>query len=92
MKAMKAHQPGFGWREVLKTVLLLELWVGLWVTLKNQFRPHITVEYPKETVALPPRFRGVPRLRYHPKTEAELCTALRNVLSNTVWDDASLRP
>lgn len=42
-KVMKSQQPGFGWREALKMVLLLELWVGLWVTLKNQFRPHITV-------------------------------------------------
>ncbi|HEX9428337.1 MAG TPA: NADH-quinone oxidoreductase subunit I, partial [Candidatus Polarisedimenticolia bacterium] len=50
--------PGF--KDFLKTVLLAELWVGLWVTLKNQFRPHITVEYPKETVELSPRFRGVP--------------------------------
>ena len=36
-------------KDFLKTILLLELWVGLWVTLKNQFRPHITVEYPKES-------------------------------------------
>ena len=59
-----AGRPASGVRDFLKTILLLELWVGLWVTLKNQFRPHITVEYPKETVELSPRFRGVPRLRF----------------------------
>jgi NADH-quinone oxidoreductase chain I len=64
-----------GLGETLRRFLLLELWVGLWVTLKNQFRPHITVEYPKETVELSPRFRGVPRLRYHPETGQELCIA-----------------
>ncbi|MFQ5878205.1 MAG: NuoI/complex I 23 kDa subunit family protein [Acidobacteriota bacterium] len=67
--------PASGLREALKTILLLELWVGLWTTLKNQFRPHVTVEYPRETVALPPRFRGMPRLRFNPKTGEELCIA-----------------
>jgi NADH-quinone oxidoreductase chain I len=61
--------------EVLKTILLLELWVGLWTTLKNQFRPHVTVEYPKERVDLEPRFRGMPRLRFDPKNGEELCIA-----------------
>lgn len=61
-----------GW---LRTILLAELWVGLWTTLKNQFRPHVTVEYPRETVDLAPRFRGTPRLRYHPENGEELCIA-----------------
>ena len=61
-----------GW---LRSILLAELWVGLWTTLKNQFRPHVTVEYPRETVALSPRFRGAPRLRYDPATGQELCIA-----------------
>ena len=54
-------------RDAIRTFLLLELWVGLWTTLKNQFRPHITVEYPRERVELAPRFRGMPRLRFHPE-------------------------
>jgi NADH-quinone oxidoreductase subunit I len=60
---------------LVRSFLLTELWVGLWTTLKNQFRPHVTVEYPKETVELSPRFRGAPRLRYHPETGEELCIA-----------------
>src|SRR5437867_6748805 len=74
-----------GAREILKTFLLLELWVGLWVTLKNQFRPHITVEYPKERVELSPRFRGIPRLRFHPESGEELCIACH--LCETVCPD-----
>ncbi len=74
-----------GPREFLKMLLLLELWVGLWVTLKNQFRPHITVEYPKERVELSPRFRGVPRLRFHPENGEELCIACH--LCETVCPD-----
>ena len=62
-------------RDALRTYLLLELWVGLWTTLKNQFRPHITVEYPRETVELAPRFRGMPRLRFDPTSGEELCIA-----------------
>ena len=72
-------------KDFLKTILLLELWVGLWVTLKNQFRPHITVEYPKESVELSPRFRGVPRLRFHPESGEELCIACH--LCETVCPD-----
>jgi NADH-quinone oxidoreductase chain I len=59
----------------LRSIFLAELWVGLWTTLKNQFRPHVTVEYPKETVELSPRFRGTPRLRFDPETGEELCIA-----------------
>ena len=80
--------PRSGFRHLLKTILLLELWVGLWVTLKNQFRPHITVEYPKERVELSPRFRGVPRLRYHPETSEELCIACH--LCETVCPDSCI--
>jgi NADH-quinone oxidoreductase subunit I len=56
-------------------LLPTELAVGLWVTLKNQFRPHVTQEYPKERPQLRPRFRGVPRLRDHPDVEGPLCVA-----------------
>ena len=80
-----AVKPASGPRDLLKMLLLLELWVGLWVTLKNQFRPHITVEYPKETVDLSPRFRGVPRLRFSPENGEELCIACH--LCETVCPD-----
>ena len=58
---------------LLRRFLLLELFAGLWITLKNFFRPHITIEYPREKPQLAPRFRGVPRLRYNPENGEELC-------------------
>ena len=58
---------------LLRQVFLTELLAGMWITLKNFFRPHITLEYPKETPDIAPRFRGMPRLRYHPETGEELC-------------------
>ena len=60
-------------KRFLEKILLLEMLQGLWVTLKNQFRPHITVEYPRETLEFAPRFRGVPRLRRDPESGEELC-------------------
>ena len=57
----------------IKSVLLIELLIGLSVTLRNQFRPHTTVEYPRETPNLKPRFRGIPRLRKNPETGEDLC-------------------
>ena len=60
---------------LLRKILLIELGEGLWVTLKNHFRPHITVEYPRETIEFAPRFRGMPRLRKDPRTGEELCVA-----------------
>ncbi len=58
---------------VMRKLLLLELAAGLWVTLKHQFRPKVTQQYPKERPELRPRFRGVPRLRDHPDVEGPLC-------------------
>ncbi|MBZ5639552.1 MAG: NADH-quinone oxidoreductase subunit I [Acidobacteriia bacterium] len=58
---------------LLRKLLLVELFVGLWVTFKHQFRPYVTQEYPKERPELRPRFRGVPRLRDHPDVQGQLC-------------------
>ena len=59
----------------LQKIFLLEMLQGLWVTLKNQFRPHITVEYPRETLEFAPRLRGGPRLRRDPESGEELCVS-----------------
>jgi NADH-quinone oxidoreductase subunit I len=60
---------------LISRFLLLDLIRGLAVTLREQFRPHTTVEYPKERLELKPRFRGVPRLRNHPENGEDLCIA-----------------
>src|SRR6185503_7972373 len=56
-----------------RSLLLVEMVQGMLITLKNHFRPHVTLEYPKETPDLAPRFRGVPRLRRDPDSGEELC-------------------
>ena len=71
MPVVVRPKPASIWRRLL----LLELMAGLWVTLKHQFRPHVTEEYPRERPDLKPRFRGVPRLRNHPDVEGHLCAA-----------------
>jgi len=62
-------------REFIKKLTLWELLQGMRVVLQYQFRPKVTVLYPQERIELRPRFRGVPRLRYHPDTGEELCIA-----------------
>ena len=37
-----------GIRSFFKTFLLWELFQGMWVTLKNMFRPKVTINYPEE--------------------------------------------
>jgi NADH-quinone oxidoreductase subunit I len=69
---MKVDVPVFS---SFKRLFLPELLRGLMVTLREQFNPHITVEYPKERIPLRPRFRGVPRLRNHPENSEDLCIA-----------------
>ena len=59
--------------QFIKKITLWELLGGMRVVLRNQFRRKVTVQYPKERIELRPRFRGVPRLRYHPETGEELC-------------------
>lgn len=35
---------------------------GLWITLKNFFKPKVTLEYPEQRPVLPARYRGAPTL------------------------------
>ena len=58
---------------LFRRVLLLELFAGMAITLREFFKPHITLEYPREKPDLATRFRGMPRLRRDPETGEELC-------------------
>ena len=49
-------------RSIAARVLLLDLLKGLWTTLKYTFKPNVTVQYPKERVAVHPNFRGLLRV------------------------------
>ena len=59
-----------------KSLLLLELLGGLWLTLKYLFRPKYTLMYPMEKTPQSPRFRGVHALRRYPNGE-ERCIACK---------------
>jgi NADH-quinone oxidoreductase subunit I len=37
---------------------LKSLFAGMWITLREFFKPTVTVRYPYETLKIPPRFRG----------------------------------
>lgn len=60
--------------ELLRTVFLVDLLKGLWVTFRNQ-KPSLvyTEEYPKERPPVAERFRGAPRLNVHPDSNETLC-------------------
>ncbi len=72
-----------------KSLLLLELLGGLWLTLKYLFRPKYTLMYPMEQTPQSPRFRGVHALRRYPNGEerciaCKLCEAVCPALAITI--------
>jgi NADH-quinone oxidoreductase subunit I len=62
--------------KLLRTVFLVDLLQGLWVTFRNQ-KPSLvyTEEYPKERPPVAERYRGAPRLNVHPESNQTLCIA-----------------
>ena len=78
----------------LKSLLLLELLGGLWLTLKYLFRPKYTLMYPMEKTPQSPRFRGLHALRRYPNGEerciaCKLCEAVGPALAITI--DSEMR-
>jgi NADH-quinone oxidoreductase subunit I len=59
-----------------RSLFLLELLGGLWLTLKYLFRPKYTLMYPMEKTPQSPRFRGLHALRRYPNGE-ERCIACK---------------
>ncbi len=73
----------------LKSLMLLELWAGLWLTLKYLVRPKYTVRYPMEHIPQSNRFRGLHALRRYPNGEerciaCKLCEAVCPALAITI--------
>ena len=73
----------------LKSLLLIELFQGLWLTPKYFFRPKYTMNYPAEKIPQSPRFRGLHALRRYPNGEArciacKLCEAVCPALAITI--------
>jgi NADH-quinone oxidoreductase subunit I len=79
-------------RSFFKAFLLWELFQGMWVTLKNMFRPKVTINYPEEKTPQSPRFRGLHALRRYPNGEerciaCKLCEAVCPALAITIESD-----
>ncbi|MEZ5543996.1 MAG: NADH-quinone oxidoreductase subunit NuoI [Lysobacteraceae bacterium] len=72
-----------------KSLLLLELFSGMWLTTKYFFRPKYTLNYPAEKTPQSPRFRGLHALRRYPNGEerciaCKLCEAVCPALAITI--------
>jgi len=63
-------------RRLLRTIFLVDLLEGLWVTFRYQ-RPKniVTEQYPLERPKVAERYRGAPRLNNNPETGETLCIA-----------------
>jgi NADH-quinone oxidoreductase subunit I len=63
-------------RRFLRTIFLVDLFEGLWVTFRYQ-RPKliVTEQYPLERPKVAERYRGAPRLNTNPETGETLCIA-----------------
>ena len=72
-----------------KSLLLVELLLGMWLTLKYLFKPKYTLMYPMEKTPQSPRFRGIHALRRYPNGEerciaCKLCEAVCPALAITI--------
>ncbi len=75
--------------EYFRSLLLLELGAGLWLTLKYLFRPKYTMQFPMEKIPRSPRFRGLHALRRYANGEerciaCKLCEAVCPALAITI--------
>jgi NADH-quinone oxidoreductase subunit I len=61
-------------RKLLRTIFMVDLMEGLWVTFRNQHPKNIyTEQYPAERPKVAERYRGAPRLNCDPETGETLC-------------------
>jgi NADH-quinone oxidoreductase subunit I len=84
----------------LKSLMLLELFIGLFVTIKYFFRPKFTINYPEEKTPKSNRFRGLHALRRYPNGEERciacklceaVCPALAITIDSTQREDGTRR-
>ena len=76
-------------RDLLKSFLLMELFRGLFLTIRYLFANKFTVRYPEEKAPQSPRFRGLHALRRYPNGEerciaCKLCEAVCPALAITI--------
>ncbi len=73
----------------VKSLFLLELLAGLWLTAKYFVKPKYTMQYPMEKIPKSNRFRGLHALRRYPNGEerciaCKLCEAVCPALAITI--------
>ena len=73
----------------LRSLLLIELLAGLWLTMKYFFKPKYTINYPEEKIPQSHRFRGLHALRRYPNGEerciaCKLCEAVCPAMAITI--------
>ena len=81
-------------RSYAKSLLLWELLLGMWLTLRHFFSPKVTIRYPEEKTPKSPRYRGMLVLRRYPSGEerciaCKLCEAVCPALAITI--DSEMR-
>ena len=74
---------------VLKSLFLIDIVKGLYLTFLRMFKPSVTINYPYEKGKLSPRFRGEHALRRYPNGEerciaCKLCEAICPALAITI--------
>ncbi|HVI26786.1 MAG TPA: NADH-quinone oxidoreductase subunit NuoI [Xanthomonadaceae bacterium] len=75
--------------DYFRSLLLIELLQGMWLTFKYLWRPKYTLMYPMEKTPQSPRFRGLHALRRYPNGEerciaCKLCEAVCPALAITI--------
>ncbi len=76
----------------LRSFLLIDLFIGLYVTWRNFLGPKTTIQFPEEDTPTSPRFRGIHALRRYPNGEerciaCKLCEAVCPALAITIEAD-----
>ena len=83
-----------------KSLMLLELFAGLRVTMRYFFKPKFTIRYPEEKTPKSNRFRGLHALRRYPNGEERciacklceaVCPALAITIESTLREDGTRR-
>ncbi len=74
---------------VLKSLFLIDIAKGLYLTFLRMFSPSVTINYPYEKGKISPRFRGEHALRRYPNGEerciaCKLCEAICPALAITI--------
>ncbi|MCC7154179.1 MAG: NADH-quinone oxidoreductase subunit I [Bryobacterales bacterium] len=61
-------------RKLLRTIFLVDLFEGLWVTFRSQHpKKIVTEQYPMHRPKVAERYRGAPRLNINPENGETLC-------------------